>query len=452
MLDSAHNVHFVGIGGIGMSALALLLKQQGKVISGSDQMDSALLDTLRNAGIRVQLGHTAKNAQDADLLVFSSAVKPDNPERLYAEQHGIPEIRRAELLGEIAMVYQKTIAVAGTHGKTTTTGLCGQILVQAGLDPGILVGGILPDLNSNLRLGGQNYLVIEADEYDRSLLALQPDAIIVTTLEVDHLDIYEGIQDLRDTFFEFISKLKQDATLVIQGDDDELVSLAERSTVPATSYGLSEQVDYRATELRMNSFTSHFKVVKQGFTLGEIILNMPGRHNVMNALGACALTHRMGVEFDSIKAGLESFQGVERRFQKKALINGTLFIDDYAHHPSEVSAALEAARSGWPSARIIAVFQPHLYSRTRDFALEFAQALQLADLAIVTDIYPARELPIPGVSSDLIVTSAENILLKPSLEEVYAFVSPILRSGDLLITLGAGDVWKLHELFMGETD
>ena len=432
-----------------MSALALLLKQQGKQVSGSDQMDSELLNSLRNADIHVSIGHAANHALGADLVVYSSAVKPENPERAYAETHDIPEIRRAELLGQIAEAYDNTVAIAGTHGKTTTTGMCGQILIEAGLDPSILVGGILPNLKSNLRLGKQNHIVVEADEYDRSFLALKPTQIIVTTLEADHLDIYKDLQDVRDTFLQFISKLDDAGLLVLQGDDPELLQLANRSPHPVISYGLTNMPDYRAIDIEVNSFTSKFTVVKQGKMLGDITLNMPGDHNVMNALGACTLTDQMGIDFKDIKAGLESFRGVERRFQLKGTKNGVQFIDDYAHHPSELEATLLAARSGWSDARVIAVFQPHLYSRTRDFASEFAAAMELADIAIITDIYPARELPIPGVTSKLILESAsEKIQLLSSIEDVYAFLSPQLQRNDLLITMGAGDIWKLHRLFL----
>ena len=449
MLKSAKHIHFIGIGGIGMSALALLLKQQGKQVSGSDQMDSELLNSLRNADIHVSIGHAANHALGADLVVYSSAVKPENPERAYAETHDIPEIRRAELLGQIAEAYDNTVAIAGTHGKTTTTGMCGQILIEAGLDPSILVGGILPNLKSNLRLGKQNHIVVEADEYDRSFLALKPTQIIVTTLEADHLDIYKDLQDVRDTFLQFISKLDDAGLLVLQGDDPELLQLANRSPHPVISYGLTNMPDYRAIDIEVNSFTSKFTVVKQGKMLGDITLNMPGDHNVMNALGACTLTDQMGIDFKDIKAGLESFRGVERRFQLKGTKNGVQFIDDYAHHPSELEATLLAARSGWSDTRIIAVFQPHLYSRTRDFASEFAAAMELADIAIITDIYPARELPIPGVTSKLILESAsEKIQLLSSIEDVYAFLSPQLQRNDLLITMGAGDIWKLHRLFL----
>mgnify|MGYP002725682406 CR=1 FL=1 len=432
-----------------MSALALLLKQQGKTVSGSDQIDSVLLDSMRAAGIEVYIGHSADQAARADLVVYSSAVQPDNPERMYAEQNNIPEIRRAELLGQIAEKYKHTLAIAGTHGKTTTTGMCGQILIAADLDPGILVGGILPNLNSNLRLGSESHIVVEADEYDRSFLALSPDRILVTTLEADHLDIYKDLQDVRDTFLKFISKLDENGILVMQGDDTELINLAKLSPNPVVSYGLSELPQYRATNLRMDAFTSHFTVQNHSETLGEVQLNMPGKHNVMNALGACALCHEMGIEFDLIKTGLESFRGVERRFQLKGTQQGVQFIDDYAHHPSELEATLDAASRGWPESRIIAVFQPHLYSRTRDFAEAFAKALERADIAILTDIYPARELPIPGVSSELIMEAAHNSLIHLStIEDVHAYLSPILASGDLLITMGAGDIWKLHDCFL----
>lgn len=434
-----------------MSALALLLKQQGKTVSGSDQLDSKLLNSLRAAGIEVFIGHKAEQAQSADLVVYSSAVNPDNPERNYAETHAIPELRRADLLGQIAAGYKHTLAIAGTHGKTTTTGMCGQILVTAELDPSILVGGILPNLNSNLRLGAHTHIVVEADEYDRSFLALNPDRIIVTTLEADHLDIYSDLQDVRDTFLEFISKLTNDGILILQGDDEELIRLAHLSPYPLVSYGLSEKPDYRAVDLHLDELNSRFTVMYNGKYLGIITLNMPGEHNVMNALGACALTHQMGVDFNHIKAGLETFRGVERRFELKGSLNGVQFIDDYAHHPSELEATLKAARSGWPEARVIAVFQPHLYSRTRDFAAEFASALEQADIALVTDIYPARELPIAGVSSALILDEANGSLdYQPDIADVHAYLEPILRSGDLVITMGAGDIWKLHELFLGE--
>ncbi|MCF7823832.1 MAG: UDP-N-acetylmuramate--L-alanine ligase [Candidatus Marinimicrobia bacterium] len=432
-----------------MSALALLLNQLGKKVSGSDQAESTLLDTLRIAGIQIHIGHAAEYAINAELVVYSSAVKTDNPERMYAEQHGIPEIRRAELLGQIASSYKHTVAVAGTHGKTTTTGMCGQILVQAGCDPSILVGGILPNLKSNLRLGKRDYIVVEADEYDRSFLALQPDSIIVTTLEADHLDIYKDIQDVRDTFLQFISKLSHGKSLVLQGDDLELVNLAKKSPVPVVTYGLSDMVHYRATGLHLDTFTSSFKIQNQGELLGDVTLNMPGRHNVMNALAASALTHQMGIEFKHIKTGLESFRGVERRFEKRGIDKGVLFIDDYAHHPSEISATLEAARSGWPNSRIIAVFQPHLYSRTRDFASDFAEALSRADIAIITDIYPARERPIPGVSSKLIADYSNKVELVATIADAHALLAPRLQKDDILITLGAGDIWKLHTFFLG---
>ncbi|MCF7807199.1 MAG: UDP-N-acetylmuramate--L-alanine ligase [Candidatus Marinimicrobia bacterium] len=448
MATRAEHIHFVGIGGIGMSALALLLSRQGKQVSGTDRTDSVLLDSLRKAGIDITIGHSAAAVEGADLLVYSSAIKADNPERVYAHSNGIPEIRRAEMLGQIARAYQHTVAIAGTHGKTTTTGMCGQILIEAGLDPSILVGGILPNLDSNLRLGALDTIVVEADEYDRSFLALSPDRILVTTLEADHLDIYKDLQDVRDTFFQFISKLDEDSILILAGDDQELRDLGSRSPIPPIYYGVSKSVDYQATNIKNDTFSSQFTVVHGGRELGTIKLNMPGIHNILNALGSLSMSMEMGIEFAAIKQGLESFQGVERRFERKGTLNGVLFVDDYAHHPSEVAATLKAAQNGWPDSRIIAVFQPHLYSRTRDFAPEFAEALQIADLAIVTDIYPAREKPILGVDSRLITDSSQTLLLKPTMQDVLQFLEGELQENDILITLGAGDIWKLHELFL----
>jgi len=450
LAEKIKHTHFVGIGGIGVSALALLLKQQGQQVSGTDRMDSTLLDTLRKAGITITIGHEASAVAGADELVYSSAIREDNPEREYAARHEIPQIRRAEMLGQIASAYSHTVAIAGTHGKTTTTGMCGQILVEAGMDPSILVGGILPNMNSNLRLGAQGTIVLEADEYDRSFLALSPDRILVTTLEADHLDIYSDLQDVRDTFLQFISKLDDSGILVMAGDENELQLLAERSPVPTIFYGLHEGNHYRAVDVRADQFTSVFSIQRGQKTLGEIRLTMPGTHNIMNALGAAALSSEMGVPFAAIKRGLESFKGVERRFEQKGVQNGVLFIDDYAHHPSEVEATLEGARSGWPNSRIIAVFQPHLYSRTKDFAPEFARSLELADLAIVTDIYPAREKPIPGVNSELITGASDKVRLIPTMTEVVDFLKSEFKQGDLLITLGAGDIWQLHELILGD--
>ena len=449
MDKAVQHIHFVGIGGIGVSALALLLKQQGKHVSGTDRTDSTLLNSLREAGISVTIGHDASAVVGADLLVYSSAIKEDNPERQYAFENNITQIRRAEMLGEIASAYKHSLAIAGTHGKTTTTGMCGQILIEAGIDPSMFVGGILPNMNSNLRLGQLDTIVLEADEYDRSFLALSPDRILVTTLEADHLDIYADLQDVRDTFFEFISKLDDDGILVMAGDEKELQLLAERSKLPVTFYGFSEGCHYRAASLRADQFSSQFSIARNGKLLGEIDLHMPGAHNVLNALGAAALCSEMGVDFSSIKLGLEAFRGVERRFEKKGTFNGVLFIDDYAHHPSEVSATLNAARKGWPGSRVVAVFQPHLYSRTRDFAEDFAKAMELADISIVTDIYPAREKPIPGVSSELIANAGSNILLIPTMDEVHDYLVNEIHEGDLIITLGAGDIWQLHDLFLG---
>ena len=448
MAENKQHTHFVGIGGIGMSALALLLKRQGHHVSGTDRMDSALLDTLRDAGIQVTIGHSAKAVEGADVLVYSSAIKADNPERQFAQEHGIVQIRRAEMLGQIASAYTHTLAVAGTHGKTTTTGMLGQILVAAGLDPSILVGGILPTLNSNLRLGAHEHIVLEADEYDRSFLALSPDHILITTLEADHLDIYRDIQDVRDTFLQFISKLDGDGTLVMSGDDPELQALAERCSIPVISYGTGTGVDFRADDIRIETFFSEFTILEDEKPLGRIRLQMPGLHNVMNALGSATLALKMGIKFSSIQEGLEAFRGVERRFEQKGQRDGILFIDDYAHHPSELAATLNAARRGWSNSRIIAVFQPHLYSRTRDFAVEFAQALELADLGIVTDIYPAREKPIPGVNAKLITDASQKLLLIPTMKEVHDYLKDSLQANDLLITMGAGDIWQLHGLFL----
>ena len=450
MLKGVTHIHFQGVGGIGMSALALLLHHRGYRVSGCDAVDSELIQDLRSRGLEIEIGHATAHLHDVDLLVYTSAVPEDHPERKSARQRNIPEIRRAELLGEVSSEFHYTIAVAGTHGKTTTTGMLGMVLTAAELDPTVFVGGVLPDFGSNLRLGSSDYLAVEADEFDRSFLTLAPAAAIVTAIEADHLDIYENLADIRDTFSQFLSQVSPDGPLILCTDDENLAAFHSQYPEQSHGYGVSVEADYCILDLISEAGKCEFRIRHNAEDLGVFTLNVPGEHNVLNATAVVALMHQLGFGLGPVRDGLAAFRGVERRFQDMGTRQGILFVDDYAHHPTEVAATLEAARSGWPDARIIVVFQPHLYSRTRDFARDFALALQGADLAVLAGIYPAREEPIEGVTSQLIVDEAlragwQEPHYIEEMEQIPAELSSLMQPGDMLITMGAGDIWKLHD-------
>ena len=394
-------VYFVGIGGIGMSGIAELLFNLGFQVSGSDMNKNDNVKRLKQLGINIKIGHDPNNLADPDILVYSSAVPLENPEIIKARQKGIPIIRRAEMLGELINLKETSIAVAGTHGKTTTSSMIGTILSHAKIDPTLVVGGLVQNLNTNSKLGSGKIIVVEADEYDRSFLAMRPTIGIVTNVELEHTDCYENLDDLKNAFTQFCQSVPFYGEIIVCVDSPAVQELLPNIERPMTTYGRSRDAAYRAENLRFHENSSTYTVFRAEDSLGEIQLNVPGEHNVMNSLAAVVLGLEMGLSFKQIQSGIATYQGVRRRFDIKGIYQSVMIVDDYAHHPTEVEATLKAAKSGWDR-RIVAVFQPHLFSRTQEFFREFSSALRISDLVIITDNYPAREKPIPGITAKLI--------------------------------------------------
>ncbi|HET7153351.1 MAG TPA: UDP-N-acetylmuramate--L-alanine ligase [Candidatus Kapabacteria bacterium] len=455
MFSSIKKIHFVGIGGIGMSGIAEILLDQGFKISGSDMHATDVTDHLKSLGATIYQGHAAENLDEADVLVYSSAVKPnENPEVLAAVEKKIPVIRRAEMLAELTRM-KYSVSIAGTHGKTTTTSMTGLVMMEGNLDPTVIVGGKLSGLGgTNARLGHGEWSVIEADEFDRSFLQLFPTVAVITTLEREHLDIYSDIDDIKNAFVEFANKVPFYGFVVLCLDEPALTDILPRVKKRIITYGLTPQCDLYATDLHHQEKVSVFTVVKQGVELGQMQLRIPGVHNIKNALAATAVGLELGVPFEKIASALAKFTGVYRRFEVKADVNGVMVVDDYAHHPTEVKATLEGIRAGWKR-RIVAVFQPHTYSRTRDFYMDFGKSFFNADVLIVTDVYPAREQPIQGVTGELIANAAiqfghRNVHYVQDKAQVPAYLQRIVKPGDIVVTMGAGDIWKYGMEFIGE--
>jgi UDP-N-acetylmuramate--alanine ligase len=450
-------IHFAGIGGVGMSGLAELLLSYPLEISGCDIAESDVTRRLASLGVRVERGHDPAHLEDADLLVVTSAITGPNAEVAAAQARAIPVIRRAEMLGEI-MRLKQGIAVAGTHGKTTTTSLVGAVLIAAGLDPTILVGGRVNYLGTNARLGKGDWLVAEADEFDRSFLELTPVIAVVTNIEEDHLDCYRDLDDIRQAFNSFANRVPFYGAVALCLDDPHASDLLPRLSRRVITYGETPHASLRAREIEFEASGTRFEVVgdEPAFS-GRVFLPMAGRHNVRNAMAALAVARELSIPFDVAAGALASFNGVARRFETKGERGGVLVIDDYAHHPTEITATLAAARQVHPRRRLVALFQPHLYSRTRDFARGFGRALTDADVALVTEIYASREQPIPGVSGAAVVDAAVAVghrcaIFLPRKEEIVAALREILKPGDLLLTMGAGDVFRLGEAFLSEAN
>ncbi len=450
-LAGLRRVHFVGIGGAGMSGIAELLLDYNLEVSGSDREPSAVTRRLETLGVSVSAGHDPRNIEAADLVVISSAVAADNIEVQAARERGITVIRRAEMLAEM-MRLKYGIAVAGTHGKTTTTSLVGTVLTDAGLDPTVIVGGRLRLTGTGARHGKSHFLVAEADEFDRSFLTLSPIIAVITNIDRDHLDTYSGIEDIQDAFVRFASRVPFFGQVILCLDDPKaqeiLPRLAERRVV---TYGLSSAADLWATELELLPLGSRFVVsdARRG-VLGRVELPMPGEHNVLNSLAAVAVGLALDLDFERIATALAGFRGVHRRFERLGWYRGAAVIDDYAHHPTEVEATLKAARQGFAGGAIHAVFQPHLFSRTRDLVAELGRALLLADHAVVVDIYPSRERPLPGVTAELVVEEARRcghrrVGYCPAWQDVPGVLESAVAAGDAVLTLGAGDIYRLAE-------
>ena len=435
-------VHFVGIAGAGMRALAELFVRRGVSVSGCDNNIEAASD-LAEKGIRLVGKHDAAHADSARAIVISSAIKRDMPELVRARELGVPVIRRAEALGE-AVAGKELVGVAGTHGKTTTTVMTTEALTSAGLQPTGIVGGRVAAWNGNLSAGGDNVFVVEADEYDRSFLALKPTVALVTNIEADHLDIYADLADIRGAFAQFVAPAR---FIILCADDDTANNLPTPSTAEVIRYATdSDDARLVARNIRPSAAGTHFDVLYDGKAFCTVGLPIPGMHNVRNALAAIGAGIALGADPEKMCEGLAGYSGVERRFQRVGEFAGITIVDDYAHHPSEISATLQAARATFPGRRVIAVFQPHLFSRTRDFAVEFAGALAAADKIFLLDLYPAREQAIPGVTSALIANEMRRIGHAPHWEgprsEAILGLKESVMEGDVVITIGAGDVTR----------
>jgi UDP-N-acetylmuramate--alanine ligase len=446
-LSRERPVHFMGIGGAGMTALAELLVRAGGRVTGCDAHPHGPgVEGLRTAGVQIATGHGPPHVAGCAALVVTSAVPADHPELEAARAVGIPVLKRAQALG--AIVNRGTVVgIAGTHGKTTTTAMTTTVLATAGFQPTGLVGGRVPQWGGNLHHGQDRLYVVEADEYDRSFHTLHPSIAVVTTLEADHLDIYGTLEAVEDAFLEFVDRVPADGLLVACGDDHGVGRLLPRVRSAADrilTYGVNAGSMLRAEEVEAHAGETRFRVRDRGTMRGTAVLRAPGIHNVRNALAATASALHLGADWEAVVEGLAAYGGVQRRFERVGEAGGVLVVDDYAHHPTEIEATLRAARGSYSERRLVAVFQPHLYSRTRDFAEAFGRALALADTVFVTDVFPAREAPIPGVSGELIASAAERagarVTYLPDREAVRGAVTADLRPGDLCLTLGAGDL------------
>ena len=451
MFKSIRKIHFVGIGGIGMSGIAEILLNQGFEVSGSDLNLTEITKRLADLGAEIYEGHSPDNVKDADVLVYSSAVIPDNPEVRAAAERNIPIIKRAEMLAE-TMRMKYGIGIAGTHGKTTTTSMVGLTLTEGGIDPTIIVGGKLSGLGgTNARLGNGEFIVVEADEFDRTFLKLTPTIAAITTLESEHLDTYKDLDDIKTSFVEFANKVPFYGFVVLCLDEAALQDIIPQINKTIFTYGTTAQADVRAIDIEHEGFNSRYTVIYKGNELGQIRLNLPGVHYVKNSLVAVIIGMELGIDFKIITKALEKFMGVYRRFETKYK-NDILVLDDYAHHPTETSVTLAGIRAAWDR-RLVVVFQPHLYSRTKDFYQDFGKSFLNSDVFVCTDVYPAREKPIEGVSGELISNATKklghkNVFYIKDKNEIPNQLLQLKKKDDIIITMGAGDIWKYGEKFV----
>lgn len=451
MLGRTKKIHFVGIGGIGMSGIAELLLNQGFMISGSDLNETEITEHLKSKGAIIAQGHDANLIHNADVVVKSSAVKDDNPEISAALANKIPVIRRAEMLSEI-MRMSYGIGIAGTHGKTSTTSMVGSVLSAASLDPTVIVGGIVKNYGSNNLLGSGEYIVVEADEFDRSFLTLSPIIAGITNIEADHLDCYSNLEGVKKAFIEFANKVPFFGSVIACLDDNGVQSIIPKINKEILTYGFSQQAALRAIDVKFNDFESSYTAVNNGEKLGTINLNVMGEHNILNSLLAVAIGLELDIPFKSIQKGLADYNGVFRRFEYKGEKNGIILYDDYAHHPTEIEATLKGVRNS-SSNRIVIVFQPHLYSRTQDFCEDFGRSFFQSDVLLIAPIFPAREKPISGVTGKLIADAAiqsghKNVHYIESNDDIIKKIKEITKPGDILITMGAGNIYKFGENFL----
>ncbi|MDL2285964.1 UDP-N-acetylmuramate--L-alanine ligase [Desulfococcaceae bacterium OttesenSCG-928-F15] len=449
MYFNNYHIHFVGIGGIGMSGIAELLLNLGYRISGSDLRSTEITERLRDFGGTIFTGHDGANIAGANVLVVSSAVGEDNPEIRAAKEIGIPVIPRAEMLAEL-MRLKYGIAIAGAHGKTTTTNLTSAVLAAGGLDPTIVIGGKVQNLGTNAKLGSGKFLVAEADESDGSFLKMNPVIALVTNIDLEHLDHYRDIEEIKAAFTEFLNKVPFYGLGVVCLDNEHVQAIIPHIRKRLVTYGISKQADYRATDIQKDGMKNHFTVLYHGEPLGRVTLNLPGRHNVVNALAAVATACELAVDFDAVRKALEEISTVTRRMEIKAEVSGITIMDDYGHHPTEIRTTLEAIRENYPERRIVVLFQPHRYSRTEALFEEFTRSFYDSDLLVLMPIYPAGESPRDGISSKAL---GEAIRLHGhrqifDLEEgadPISLLMELIQEGDVLVTLGAGNVYRAGE-------
>ncbi|MEK7700612.1 MAG: UDP-N-acetylmuramate--L-alanine ligase [candidate division NC10 bacterium] len=456
MFKRYQQIHFVGIGGAGMSGIAEILLNLGYRVTGSDQRRNEAVERLERLGAKIFAGHEASHTEGAHVVVYSSAVSRDNIEVQVARQRQIPTIPRAEMLAEL-MRLKYGIAVAGTHGKTTTTSLIGAVLAEGRHDPTIVVGGRVTSLGSNARLGQGDYLVAEADESDGSFLKLQPTIAVVTTVDAEHLDHYGSLEAIRDAFVQFVNKVPFYGSAVLCLDQPNIQLLIPRIEKRIITYGLESGADLVARHLHLQGMTSRFEVSQRGSLLGECSLQIPGLHNVLNALAAVGVGLDLEIPFVTIQRALAGFAGVQRRFQVRGRAHGVTVVDDYAHHPAEIRATLAAAKAGF-DCRVVTVFQPHRYTRTHHLRQEFLTAFNQADVVVVMDIYAAGEAPIPGVTAEDLAEGIRahghrNVTyLGSDRERILQHLCEVTRNGDLVLTLGAGDVSQLGPELLNRLD
>lgn len=452
MFKKVSHIHFVGIGGIGMSGIAEVLANLGYKVSGSDLKESENTRRLSSLGINCATGHRAENVQGADVVVYSSAVSQDNLEINFARANSIPVIRRAEMLAEL-MRLKYGVAVAGTHGKTTTTSMIAALLAKGGFDPTAVIGGVVKSTGSNAKLGNGDFMVAEADESDGSFLKLTPTVAVVTTIDEEHLDYYAGIRAIKKAFLEFVNKVPFYGFAVVCLDEKHIRSILPRVEKRYLTYGLSSRADYRAREITPKGLRTTYIAERNKSALGAVTINMPGVHHVKNSLAAITVALELDIPFKAAAEALEEFSGIHRRFEIKGEVEGIVVVDDYGHHPAEIRATLRAARDAFGRRRLIVVFQPHRYTRTRALFNEFCTSFSSADALLLLDIYPAGEKPIEGVSSRLLCEGIKGSGPRDSayVQGKEAAIDRLMEMavpGDVVMTLGAGDVYRVGEAFL----
>ncbi|MFH1977013.1 MAG: UDP-N-acetylmuramate--L-alanine ligase [Pseudomonadota bacterium] len=441
-----YHIHFVGIGGIGMSGIAELLLNLGYEVSGSDSASTDITDRLKKLGGTIFRGHKGEQIEGADVVVTSSAIGPGNPEVVAASQVSIPVIPRAEMLAEL-MRLKYSIAVAGAHGKTTTTSIIASVLAKGDLDPTVVIGGKLKSIGSNALLGQGNFIVAEADESDGSFLKYSPAIAVVTNIDKEHLDYYKDMNAIKEVFLSFIDRIPFYGLAVLCLDNESVQEIIPRIKKRYTTYGMSSQADFQAKNVLIDGLTSTYTVYHNGKYLGEIALNLPGIHNVYNSLASIAVGLELDIPFDIIRVALGTLQGVQRRLEIKGEAKGIIVVDDYGHHPTEIKTTLQAAKESWPERRLVVIFQPHRYTRTKALFDDFTRAFYQSDYLVILPIYPAGEKMIEGVDSRVLCEAIaahghKEAVFMEGHEKAVAFLSKKLKENDILLTLGAGDVWK----------